>query len=180
MTAARLAADRVAAEAGARTVHYVPETPDDVGQQKALVGEALAARPDAVVFVPTDDRPMVEDLRALRRRPASRSSTVINRMEGRFVTFVGSDDVAVGHSAAQALIEGLGGKGDIVAIEGTPAAPTGPRPRRRPAPGPGRGAGDPCCWAPAVGAFQVAPAAAAMARLLAEHPRIDGVWTATT
>ena len=26
--AARLAADRVAAEAGARTIHYVPETPD--------------------------------------------------------------------------------------------------------------------------------------------------------
>ena len=66
--AARLAADRVAAEAGARTIHYVPETPDDVGQQKALVGEALAARPDAVVFVPTDDAAMVEDLCALRRR----------------------------------------------------------------------------------------------------------------
>src|SRR5277367_1856851 len=53
--AARLAADRVAAEAGARTMHYVPETPDDVSQQKVLVGEALANRPDAVVFVPTDD-----------------------------------------------------------------------------------------------------------------------------
>ena len=61
--AARLAADRVAAEAGGRTVHYVPETPDDVGQQKALVGEALAHRPDAVVFVPTDDSAMVEDVR---------------------------------------------------------------------------------------------------------------------
>ena len=61
--AARLAADRVAAEAGGRTVHYVPETPDDVGQQKVLVGDALAARPDAVVFVPTDDRAMVEDVR---------------------------------------------------------------------------------------------------------------------
>jgi ABC-type sugar transport system substrate-binding protein len=43
--AARLAADRVAAEAGARTVHYAPATPDDVGQQKALITEALASRP---------------------------------------------------------------------------------------------------------------------------------------
>ena len=42
--AARLAADRVAAETGARTVHYVPQTPDHVGQQKALVGQALTCR----------------------------------------------------------------------------------------------------------------------------------------
>ena len=79
--AARLAADRVAAEAGARTVHYVPETPDDVGQQKALVGEALAARPDAVVFVPVDDRQMVPDV---ARFAAAGIPVVvcINRMEG--------------------------------------------------------------------------------------------------
>jgi ribose transport system substrate-binding protein len=32
-------------------------------------------------------------------------------------------------------------------------------------------------WYSGGGAFQVAPARLAMARLLAEHPRIDGVWT---
>ena len=173
--AARLAADRVAAEAGARTVHYVPETPDDVGQQKVLVGEALAGRPDAVVFVPTDDRAMFEDV---RRFEAAGIPVVncVNRMEGRFVSFVGSDDVAVGYSAARALIEGLGGKGDIVVIEGSAGAPTA----RDRAVGLSRALAE----APAVrvlgsggGAFQVAPARLAMARLLAEHPRIDGVWT---
>lgn len=173
--AARLAADRVAAEAGARTVHYVPETPDDVGQQKVLVGEALAGRPDAVVFVPTDDRAMFEDV---RRFEAAGIPVVncVNRMEGRFVSFVGSDDVAVGYSAARALIEGLGGKGDIVVIEGSAGAPTA----RDRAVGLSRALAE----APAVrvlgsggGAFQVAPARLAMARLLGEHPRIDGVWT---
>jgi ribose transport system substrate-binding protein len=173
--AARLAADRVAAEVGARTIHYVPETPDDVGQQKALVGEALAQRPDAVVFVPTDDGAMVEDV---RRFEAAGIPVVncINRMEGRFVTFVGSDDVAVGYTAARALIEGLGGKGCIVVIEGPPGAPTA----RDRAVGLRRALAE----APAVrvlgsgvGAFQELPARQAMARLLAEHPRIDGVWT---
>ena len=97
-------------------------------------------------------------------------------MEGRFVTFVGSDDVAVGYSAARALIEGLGGKGCIVAIEGPQGAPTG----RDRAVGLHRALGQ----SPAVrllgsgaGAFQVPPARLAMARLLAEHPQIDGVWT---
>jgi ribose transport system substrate-binding protein len=173
--AARLAADRVAAEAGARTVHYVPETPDDVGQQKVLVGEALANRPDAVVFVPTDDAAMVEDV---RRFEAAGIPVVncINRMEGRFVSFVGSDDVAVGLTAARALIDGLGSKGDIVVIEGSPGAPTA---RDRTA-----GLRRALDESPAIrvlgsgtGAFQEQPARLAMARLLAQHPHIDGVWT---
>jgi ribose transport system substrate-binding protein len=173
---ARLAADRVAAEAGARTVHFVPETPDDVGQQKALVTEALKLRPDAVVFVPVDDTAMAEDA----ERFAGAGIPValcINRMPGRFVTFVGSDDVAVGHRAAKALFEGLGGRGRIVAIEGTPVAPTS-RDRVK---GLGRALSEFAgieVVGSAPGYYQQAAARTAMAGLLAAHARIDGVWTA--
>jgi ribose transport system substrate-binding protein len=173
--AARLAADRVAAEAGARTMHFVPQTPDDVGQQKALVGEALAAVPDAVVFVPVDDRQMVPDL-ARFAAAGIPVVTCINRMEGKVVSFVGSDDVAVGHTAARALIDALGGSGRIVAIEGTPVAPTS---RDRTI-----GLKKALAETPAlrlvgsaVGYFQQAPAREEMARLLAGHGEIDGVWT---
>jgi ribose transport system substrate-binding protein len=173
--AARLAADRVAADAGARTLHFVPQTPDDVGQQKALVGEALATVPDAVVFVPVDDRQMVPDL-ARFAAAGIPVVTCINRMEGKVVSFVGSDDVAVGHTAARALIDALGGSGRIVAIEGTPVAPTS---RDRTV-----GLKKALAETPAirlmgsgVGYFQQAPARAEMARLLAEHAEIDGVWT---
>jgi ribose transport system substrate-binding protein len=173
--AARLAADRVAAEAGARTMHFVPQTPDDVGQQKALVGEALAAVPDAVVFVPVDDRQMVPDL-ARFADAGIPVVTCINRMEGKVISFVGSDDVAVGHDAAKALIDALGGSGRIVAIEGTPVAPTS---RDRTV-----GLRKALAEAPAIqlvgtgaGYFQQAPAREEMARLLAEHAEIDGVWT---
>jgi ribose transport system substrate-binding protein len=177
--AARLAADRVAAEAGARTLHLVPETPDDVGQQKALVGEALAAVPDAVVFVPVDDKQMVPDL-ARFARAGIPVVTCINRIDGDVVSFVGSDDVTVGRTAAQALIDALGGPngkgGRIVAIEGTPVAPTS---RDRTV-----GLRKVLAETPAVtllgsgvGYFQQAPAKAEMTRLLAEHPEIDGVWT---
>ena len=174
--AARLAADRVAAEAGARTLHFVPTTPDDVGQQKALVGEALAAVPDAVVFVPVDDRQMVPDL-ARFAGAGIPVVTCINRMEGKVISFVGSDDIAVGHTAASALFDALGGSGRIIAIEGTPAAPTsrdrtvGLRKALAEAPAAIQLVGS------GVGYFQQAPARAEMARLLAEHAEIDGVWT---
>jgi len=171
-----MAADRVAAEAGARTLHYVPETPDHVGQQKALASEALAARPDAVLFNPTDDVAMQEDV-ARFAAAGIPVAVFINRMPGKVLTFVGSDDVAVGYAAAKALILGLAGVGRIVALDGTPSARTA-RDRtvglqRAVAENPGielLGA--------RVGYLQQAPARAAMAELLKAHARIDGVWTA--
>ena len=53
--AARLGADRTAARLGATTVHYVPEKPDSVPEQIALIARAIAERPDAAVFVPVDE-----------------------------------------------------------------------------------------------------------------------------
>jgi len=174
--AARGAADRVAAESGACTAHYVPETPDDVGEQKALVTEALAARPAGVVFNPTDDQQMAEDL-ARFAAAGIPVAVFINRMTGPALTFVGSDDVAIGHGVAKALIDGLGGKGRIVALDGTPTAPTA---RDR-----GKGLRQAVAEHPGiellearVGYLQRAPAREAMAELLAAHPTIDGVWTA--
>jgi len=174
--AARAAADRVASEAGARTIHYVPQTPDDVGEQKALVAEALAAGVAGVVFNPTDDVAMREDL----DRMAAAGLPVaifINRMDGPQLTFVGSDDTAIGHGVARALIEGLGGKGRIVALDGTPSARTARDRadglRRAVAEHPGIELVD-----ARVGYLQRAPAKAAMEELLAKHSRIDGVWTA--
>jgi ribose transport system substrate-binding protein len=103
--------------------------------------------------------------------------TCINRMEGKVVSFVGSDDIAVGCTAAQALFDALGGSGRIIAIEGTPAAPTsrdrtvGLRKALAEASAAIQLVGS------GVGYFQQAPAREEMARLLAEHADIDGVWT---
>src|SRR5262249_42201567 len=121
--AARLAVDRVAAEAGGRAIHYVPEIPDDVGQQKALVSEALAARPDAVVFNPADDVKMQEDL-ARFAAAGIPGALFLTRMSGPALPFVGSDDVGGGRRVALALFEGLGAKGKVVGLEGPPSAPT--------------------------------------------------------
>jgi len=45
-----------------------------------------------------------------------------NPLPGKFVTFVGSDDVELGYKEALYLFRHMGGKGRIVAIEGEPAA----------------------------------------------------------
>src|SRR5262245_63898461 len=50
--AARLGADRAANLLGAQTLHFVPETDDDPGEQSALIDQALALRPDALLVAP--------------------------------------------------------------------------------------------------------------------------------
>jgi len=174
--AARLAVDRIAAEAGARTLHYVPATPDHVGEQKVLVAEALAARPDAVLFNPTDDVAMAEDVARISAAGIP-VAVFINRMDVPVLTFVGSDDVRVGETIARALFRGLLGKGKVVALDGTPGARTA-RDRteglkRALADNPGIE-----LVGSRVGYLQEAPARTAMEELLQAHPRIDGVWTA--
>ena len=174
--AARLAVDRIAAEAGARTVHYVPATPDHVDEQKALVAEALASRPDAVLFNPTDDVAMEEDVARISAAGLP-VAVFINRMNVPVLTFVGSDDVRVGESIARALFQGLGGTGKVVALDGTPGARTARDRtqglRRALAESPGIE-----LVGSRIGYLQEAPARKAMEELLQAHLQIDGVWTA--
>ncbi len=121
--AARLAVDRVAAEAGARTVHYVPATPDHVAEQKRWWPRRWRTRPDGVLFNPTDDVAMAEDV-ARFAAAGIPVAVFINRMSAPVLTFVGSDDLGIGHAVALRLFQGLGGTGRIVALDGTPGART--------------------------------------------------------
>ena len=172
----RIAADQVARAAGARIVHYVPKQPDNVDEQKAMVEQVLKDRPDAVVFIPVDDVAMIDSVKKLNEAkiPIVLAS---NPLPGSFVTFVGADDFEIGYREARYLFEHLGGKGKIVVIEGTSAAPTNRERvrgyKRAFAEYPGielLGSG--------VGNYQQPDAKQVMEKLLAEHRQIDAVLSA--
>jgi ribose transport system substrate-binding protein len=175
--AARLGAERTAARLGARISHYVPQKPDDVTEQIALVEQALEDRPDAIVFVPVHDTAMDESVRRINAAGIPLCN-IINRMSrGERVTFVGSDDYRLGRDVARRLLGHIGGKGDVVVISGVPAAVTGQDRLRgfhdavREFPGvriAGERAGD----------FQRDGGRRAMEQLLSSCPRIDGVLSA--
>jgi ribose transport system substrate-binding protein len=172
----RIAADQIARAAGARTVHYVPKQPDNVGEQQAMVEQALKDRPDAVIFTPVDDVAMIESVQKLN---AAKIPIVLvtNPLPGSFVTYIGADDFDIGYRQARYLFEKLGGKGKIVVIEGIPATPTN-RARMRGyqrafAEFPGievLGSG--------IGNYQQPDAKRVMETFLGEYARIDAVLSA--
>lgn len=119
----RIAADQIAHATGARTVHYVPKQPDNVGEQQAMVEQVLKDRPDAVIFTPVDDVAMIESVQKLNAAKIP-IILVTNPLPGSFVTYIGADDFDIGYRQARYLFDALRGEGKIVVIEGIPAAPT--------------------------------------------------------
>jgi ribose transport system substrate-binding protein len=116
--AARLGADRTAQAFGVATRHYVPSKPDDIAEQTALIDEALAQRPDAFVVVPV--HPTAVNA-ALRKIVASGIPLIgyLNRYtEPGPVSFVASDDYALGVRIATYLYQHLKGHGNVLVVEG--------------------------------------------------------------
>jgi ribose transport system substrate-binding protein len=122
--AARIGADRTAKRLGASTVHYVPERPDDVAEQIALIARAIAQRPDAAVFVPVHETQVNDAILGFDGARIPLFNFITRTTAGRRECFVGSDDRALAKAIAQYLAEKLGGRGKIVILEGTPASAT--------------------------------------------------------
>lgn len=122
--AARLGADRVAQQFGAVTRHYVPERPDNVEEQIALIGRAIAERPDAAVFVPVHETQVNDAILGFESAGIPLFNFITRTTIGRRVCFVGSDDRALAANIARYLFAKLSGPGQIVILEGTPASAT--------------------------------------------------------
>jgi ribose transport system substrate-binding protein len=172
----RIAADKVAAGAGARVIHFVPKQPDNVDEQIAMVEQVLKDRPNVVVFIPVDDVAMVEPVKRLNEAkiPIVLAS---NPLPGSFVTYVGADDFEIGYREARYLFEKISRKGKIVVIEGTAGAPTN-RERLRGYKRAFAEYPDIEVLASGVGNYQQPDAKRVVAQFLKEHPTIDAVLSA--
>ena len=122
--AARLGADRTAARLGAETVHYVPEEPDSVPEQIALIARAITERPDAAVLVPVDETAVNGAILGFDEAQIPLFNIITRTTAGRRVAFVGSDDRALGRNIARYLFGKLSRRSTIIILEGTPASAT--------------------------------------------------------
>jgi ribose transport system substrate-binding protein len=116
--AARLGADRSARRLGARTVHYVPQKPDDVDEQIALIDAALAQRPDAMLLVPVHPTAINEAIRKINAAGVPVIGFINPFSAGGALAYVGSEDYPLAFRIATYLCEHLNARGDVVIVEG--------------------------------------------------------------
>jgi ribose transport system substrate-binding protein len=122
--AARLGADRVAARMGAQTQHFVPVKGDDPDEQAALVDQAIALKPDAIVFTPVHATRMNEAILRIEAAGIPLFGFVNPIPVGRCVSYVGSDDARLGLAIAEYLYRHLHGRGKVLIVSGPVASVT--------------------------------------------------------
>jgi ribose transport system substrate-binding protein len=116
--AVRLGADNAARQMNALTVHYVPTRPDSIPEQMSQIEDVIIRKPDAIVFTPVDYRAMMPGVQKMNAANIPVVNITDRAESGQFVTFVGSNDYLLGAETGRYLLKAMGGKGNVLIIEG--------------------------------------------------------------
>ena len=114
----RVGADAAAKSLGAKTLHYIPTKPDSIPEQLSQIEDVIVKKPSAIVFIPVDYKAMVPGVEEINKAKIPVVNVTDRSEGGKFVSFVGADDYSLGLETARYLLKTIGGKGNIVIIEG--------------------------------------------------------------
>ena len=114
----RLGAQNAAQQLHANITNYVPTKPDSIPEQMSQIDDVIVKHPGAVVFVPVDFKAMGPGIAKLNAAKILTVNIVDKAQAGNFVSFVGASDYQLGLETAQYLLKSMGGKGNIIILEG--------------------------------------------------------------
>lgn len=113
----RIGGEIAATALGAHIVHFIPRSeapPEQIG----LVDEIIRSKPDAIVLAPFDPKAMVQAVDRLNSAGIPVTNVNERLAGGRVVSYVGTDDYQLALATARYLINAMGGKGNVVILEG--------------------------------------------------------------
>jgi len=116
--AIRVGSNAAATALGIKVVHYVPTTPDNAAEQTKLVEDAIRNKPDAIVFDPVDVEKLVPAIEKMNAADIPVTEVTDRSVGGKFVSRVLPDDYQIGLAVARRLLKEMGGKGNVVILEG--------------------------------------------------------------
>jgi ribose transport system substrate-binding protein len=114
----RVGADLAAKNLNAKTQHYIPTKPDSIPEQLSQVEDVIVKKPDAIVFTPVDYKALVPGIEKINDAKIPVVNVTDRSAGGNFIAFVGADDYNLGLETGRYLLKTLGGKGNVVIIEG--------------------------------------------------------------
>ncbi|CAN7365377.1 sugar ABC transporter substrate-binding protein [Bosea sp. LjRoot9] len=114
----RIGAEVAAKSLGAKAVHYIPTKPDSIPEQLSQVEDVIVKKPSAIVFVPVDYKAMVPGVEQINDAKIPIVNVTDRSAGGKFLAFVGADDYSLGLETARYLLKAIGGKGNVIILEG--------------------------------------------------------------
>jgi ribose transport system substrate-binding protein len=113
----RIGGEIAARSLGAQIVHFIPRS-EAPAEQIGLIDEVINNKPDAVVLAPFDPKVMVPGVEKLNASGIPVTNVNERLAGGKVVSYVGTDDYALALATARYLIQTMGGKGNVVILEG--------------------------------------------------------------
>jgi ribose transport system substrate-binding protein len=175
--AVRLGADNAAKQMNATVLHYVPTKPDSIPEQMSQIEDVVVKKPDAIVLTPVDYKAMTPGVTKINNANIPVVNITDRSEKGNFVTFIGAKDYQLGLQTGRYLLKALGGKGNIVILEGVRGVITNADRMR--------GFNDALKESPNAkllasqpGNYQRLQALQVMENLMQSYPQIDGVMAA--
>ena len=173
----RLGAENAAKQMNATVLQYVPTKPDSIPEQMSQIDDVVVKKPDAIVFTPVDYKAMSPGVAKMNAANIPVVNITDRAEKGSFITFIGSNDYQLGLQTGRYLLKTLGGKGNIVILEGVRGVITN-QDRMR-------GFNDALkefpnakLLASQTGNYQRLQALQVMENLMQSYPQIDGVMAA--
>jgi len=114
----RVGTEIAARQLGAKVIQYVPTKPDSIPEQLSQIEDVIVKKPSAIVFIPVDYKAMVPGVEKMNAAGIPVVNTTDRSAGGKLVSFVGIDDYKVAVTTAESLLSAIGGKGNVVIIEG--------------------------------------------------------------
>lgn len=114
----RVGAEVAAKSLGAKVVHYIPTKPDSIPEQLSQVEDVIVKKPSAIVFVPVDYKAMVPGVEQINDAKIPIVNVTDRSAGGKFLAFVGADDYSLGLETARYLLKTIGGRGNVIILEG--------------------------------------------------------------
>ena len=175
--AVRVGTETAAKTLGVKVIQYIPTKPDSIPEQLSQVEDVIVKKPSAIIFIPVDYKALVPAVEKINAAGIPVTNITDRSAGGQFVAFVGADDYSIGLSVGHRLLKAIGGKGNVVILEGVKGSLTNTNRVR--------GFNDAIKEYPNVkllasqpGNFQRLNALQVMENLMQSFPSIDGVLAA--
>jgi len=114
----RLGAESAAKQLNAKVTHYVPTKPDSIPEQMSQIEDVIVKKPNAIIYIPVDYKAMVPGIQKMNAAKIPVINATDRSASGEFVSFVGASDYALALESSRILFKAMGGKGNVVALEG--------------------------------------------------------------
>jgi ribose transport system substrate-binding protein len=116
--------DAAAQSLGVTVTHYAPTRPNDLGEQISELEDVSVKKPSAVVFMAVNPRGVVPEIEKLNELGIPLVNYNDRVAGGKYASVVLADDYQLGLDVGRYLLKAIGGKGNVIILEGVKGSTT--------------------------------------------------------